>query len=80
MLRYIRVSQQHLRGTILQRPAEYVEELPWLQKGGRAEVDQPDVEVCVDDDVLVFDVSVQDAPIPEVTHCGHQLQQGERDS
>lgn len=70
---YVRCSLQHLGGAVLQSAAELVEELPGRQNGGRAEVDEADVEAVVDDDVLILDVAVQEVLAAQVEHRRHQL-------
>ncbi|TNN36442.1 hypothetical protein EYF80_053384 [Liparis tanakae] len=67
------MSLQHLRGAVLQRATEIVEELPGRHRDGGAEVDESDVETFVDDDVLVLDVPVEDVLRPQVEDGGHQL-------
>lgn len=46
-----------------------MEQLAWLQQGCRTEINQSDMKLCVDDDVLVFNVSVQYPLTTKVSHC-----------
>lgn len=45
----------------------------WPVEGGRAEVDEFDVEMFVDDHVFVFDVAMEDTIGVEVGHCVNDL-------
>lgn len=60
--------------TVLQRAAEIVEELPGNQYCRRAEVYQPDVKTFVNDDVLVFYVSVNDVLGSQIEHSSNKLE------
>lgn len=57
---HIRVSLKYFWGAVLERATEIEKELPRSHRCRRAKVDEANVETLVNDDVFVFNVSVQD--------------------
>lgn len=76
--RYIRISLEHLWGAVLQRTTEIVKELLRPHHGGRAKVNESDVETFIDDDVFILNVSVKDVLCSQIENCSHQLWRDER--
>lgn len=70
---YTPVSSKHFWRAILQRATEVVENLLGSHQSRRAEVNQPNVETFVYDDVLIFYVAVKNVLRPEIEDSCYKL-------
>lgn len=69
------MSLKNFWGTVLQCTTEIVEELPRNQYCSRAKVYQPDVKTLVNDDVLVFNVPVDDVLGSQIKYSSNKLEE-----
>lgn len=70
---YAPVSLKHFWGAILQRATEVVEDLLVSHQSCGAEVNQPNVETFVYNDVLIFYVAVKNVLRPKIEDSRYKL-------
>lgn len=77
-LKYIRISLKDFRGAVLQSATKIVENLSGSHQSSRPEVNKPNVETFVNDDVLIFYVTVKNVLSPEIEDCCYKLGEGKQ--